>query len=174
MLEVDSAAAGSVPPCRNASKQKGNTCSQDITFFGEARAQQKASPSHLGSWLLCTKRTLLSRTSLQLKLWPWLSGTSCPSRSITRRPVEGTLSRWNSGCPEAPAASHTPSKDRSKGCTPPMPTLRVLLTREIRGCLLAEGKERRSVTAGITTGCAGIMPVTTVFWVPCSFLTQVD
>lgn len=158
---------GGVPPWRNASKKKEIPVLKTQQFCCEARAQgKKLFPSHLGSSLLCTKRTLLSRTSLQPKRWPRLSGTSCPSRSITSRPVEGMLSTWNRSWPEAPAGSHTPSKDRSRGCTPPIPTVSMLLTRELEGCLLAEGKEGRSVTAGVTTGYGGIMPAPLFFGCP--------
>lgn len=170
----------SVLHCKNVSKERGNTCSPDTSFFFlRQELWKKFQHSHLDFSLLCTKRTLFSFTSLQLKWSPLLSCTSFPFTTITSLPLEGGLSIWNKSCPVSPSRPRTPSKERSRGSTPPIPTVRVPFTWKLEGCLLTKKKEGESITEWITAmGCVSILPVTTIFWItdqtlimPCSLLT---
>lgn len=124
--------------CKNVSKGQKNTCSQDMYIFFRQELRKKYQCSHLDFSLLCTKRTLFSFTSLKLKWSPLLSCTSFPFTTITSLPLEGVLSIWNKSSPASPSRSCTPSKERSRGFTLPIPTVKVLFTWKLEGCLLAK------------------------------------
>lgn len=98
--------------------------------------ENSTTPSHLGFSLLCTKRTLCSFTSVQLK-WPALSSwTSCPSLDSTSCPLVGALTTRNWRSSSRPPPSRTFRRGRSSGFIEPMGRVREPFTWRVGGDIL--------------------------------------